>query len=86
MTFWKPDIEFSNLEKRKWWWKNGEHTSEELILQASSRHVFVYQEPVLVLATIPDQLDKMRVPQLPEKNHFCLQSKEGKNTISSPTH
>lgn len=79
LTFWKAGAEFFDLGKRKWW----SLTSEELILQTSSRHVFVYQEPVLLFAAVTDQLDKMRVPQLAQKNYFCLQSEEGKSSSSS---
>ncbi|KAK2990148.1 hypothetical protein RJ640_008412 [Escallonia rubra] len=36
-------------------------------------HVFINQKPVLILATISDQLHKMGMSQLPKKNDFSLQ-------------
>lgn len=49
-----------------------EHTSEQMILQASSRHEFVHQEPVFVFQAIANQLHKMRMIKLPQVINFCL--------------
>jgi len=47
-------------------------TFEEMLLQAASRHELVDEQPVLVLVAVADQLHQVRVPQLPQEEHFRL--------------
>lgn len=49
-----------------------ELTSEELILEAASRHIFIYQKPMLFFTTVSYQFHQIWMSQLPKKNHFSL--------------
>lgn len=50
------------------------YTSEELVLQVSLSHVFIYQHPLLLLTAISNQFHQMGMPQLPKKDYFSLQN------------
>lgn len=43
------------------------HTSEEMILKASSKHELINEQTMVILTAIPDQLDKIRMPKLSKK-------------------
>lgn len=47
-------------------------TFKEMVLQAAPSHEFIDEQPVLVLATVSDQLYKVGMPQLPEKYNLSL--------------
>lgn len=47
-------------------------TFEEMLLQAAPGHELVDEQPVLVLVAVADQLHQVRVPQLPQEEHFSL--------------
>ena len=47
-------------------------TFEEMLLQADPGHELVDEQPVLVLVAVADQLHQVRVPQLPQEEHFRL--------------
>jgi hypothetical protein len=46
---------------------------EEVVLEAAARHELVDQEALLVLATVPQQLHQVLVPELPKEDHLRLQ-------------
>lgn len=48
-------------------------TLEEMVLEAASRHEFVYEEAFFVLAAVTDQFHQVWVPKLTQKYHLCLQ-------------
>lgn len=44
-----------------------------MVLEAATRHEFIDEETLLVLAAVADELHQMRMPELPQKYHLCLQ-------------
>ncbi|GER51164.1 5'-3' exonuclease family protein [Striga asiatica] len=50
-------------------------TSKEMILQASPRHKLVHQKPIIVLQTVANEFHQIRMGELPQIVHFCLQSR-----------
>ena len=48
-------------------------TPEKMILQASSWHELVHQQPVLVFAAVADQFHQIMVPQPPQEEDLRLQ-------------
>lgn len=47
-------------------------TSEKKILQATSVHILVDQQPVFIFVAVSDELHQVWVSQLPKQYHFRL--------------
>lgn len=52
---------------------NVQHTSKEMILQASFGHELVYQQPVITLKAIANKFNQIWVTKLAKIVDFCLQ-------------
>lgn len=49
-----------------------EHTSKEMILKASSEHELINKQPVIILATVSNQLGQIGISELPKEVNFRL--------------
>jgi hypothetical protein len=50
-----------------------------MLLQAAPGHELVHEKPVLVLVAVADELDKVRMPQLPKENDLSLYQQKQTN-------
>lgn len=53
-----------------------------MILEAPSEHKLVDKQPMIVLTAIPNQLDQIGMPELPQKVYLRLQIQKPINKVS----
>ena len=51
-------------------------TSKEVLFEASACHILVDQQPVIVLATVADELHEIRMTEFPKIVHLSLENPE----------
>jgi hypothetical protein len=57
-------------------------TSKQMVLQASTGHEFIYQQPLVILRAVPDQFHQIWMMKLTKKVHLCLESRIPKKKLS----
>ncbi len=50
-------------------------TSKQMVLQASTGHEFIHQQPLVILRAVPNQFHQILVMKLTKKVHLCLESR-----------
>jgi hypothetical protein len=57
-------------------------TSKQMVLQASTGHEFIHQQPLVILRAVPNQFHQIWVMKLTKKVHLCLESRIPKKKLS----
>jgi len=57
-------------------------TSKQMVLQASTGHEFIHQQPLVILRAVPNQFHQIWVMKLTKKVHLCLESQIPKKKLS----